>query len=78
MATTRGTKGKKTKIWMYVLFPSLAVVLLLALVSPVHVPRTVAFDDSLPYTEINGYRFHTEIFGKPESTAIIVVHGGPG
>ena len=43
-----------------------------------HVPRTVEFDPSLPYTEINGYKFHTEIFGNPDSTPIIVVHGGPG
>jgi len=43
-----------------------------------HVPRTVQFDASLPYTEINGYKFHTEIFGKPGAAPVIVVHGGPG
>lgn len=63
---------KKIKIWMYFL------PLLLALASCVHIPRTTQFDDSLPYTEINGYKFHTENFGKPESTPVIVVHGGPG
>lgn len=56
----------------------LAAPLLLTLFPWIHVPRTVQFDASLPYTEIEGYKFHTEIFGKPESTPVIVVHGGPG
>ena len=43
-----------------------------------HVPRTVQFDDALPYIEIDGYKFHTEVFGSNESTPIIIVHGGPG
>src|SRR6266581_6895110 len=51
---------------------------LLALVQRVHVPKTIQFDDSVTYTEINGYKYHTEISGKPESTPVIVVHGGPG
>ncbi len=42
------------------------------------IPKTIQFDETLSYTEIEGYKFHTEIFGDPESTAIIVVHGGPG
>jgi proline iminopeptidase len=50
----------------------------LAFVRRVHVPRTIQFDDSIPHTEINGYKFHTEIFGKPESILVVVVHGGPG
>lgn len=41
-------------------------------------PRTVQFDETLPYTEIDGYKFHTEIFGEQGLTTIIVVHGGPG
>ncbi|MGE5108031.1 MAG: alpha/beta fold hydrolase [Sphingobacteriales bacterium] len=44
----------------------------------IQVPKTVAFDHSLPYTEINGYKYHTEIFGNPDSTPVIAVHGGPG
>lgn len=48
------------------------------LISYLHVPRTTQFNDSIPYTKINNYKFHTEIFGKTESTPIIVVHGGPG
>lgn len=63
---------KKIKTWVF------ALPLLLALVSCIHVPRTIQFDDSLPYTEIEGYKYHTEIFGKQESTPVIVVHGGPG
>lgn len=43
-----------------------------------HVPRTVEFDSSISYTEINGYKYHTEIFGHTDSTPVIVVHGGPG
>jgi len=52
--------------------------LLLALASCIHVPRTIQFDKSIPYTEINGYKFHTEIFGKPGAIPVIVLHGGPG
>ena len=43
-----------------------------------HVPRTVQFDSSLPSEEINGYKYHMEIFGSADSTPLIVVHGGPG
>jgi proline iminopeptidase len=63
---------KRVETWIF------GLPLLLALVSCVHVPRTIQFDDSIPYTEINGYKFHAEIIGKPESTPVIVVHGGPG
>ena len=72
------TKMKTTKKWIYGLPLLLALVLPLAFVQPIHVARTVQFDTSLPYTEISGYKFHTEIFGKPDSTPVIVVHGGPG
>jgi proline iminopeptidase len=51
---------------------------LLALASCVQVPKSIQFDETIPYTEINGYKFHTEIFGKPEAAPIIVIHGGPG
>jgi len=43
-----------------------------------HVPRTVQFDSSLSSAEINGYKYHMEIFGSADSTPLIVVHGGPG
>ena len=43
-----------------------------------HVPETVEFDSAVPFTEINGYKFHTEIYGQPESAPVVVVHGGPG
>lgn len=69
---------EKLRPWMYGAFVVLGAALLLAWVRPIHVPRTVQFDDSLPYTEIDGYKYHMEIFGKPEATPIIVVHGGPG
>jgi len=51
---------------------------LLSLFTPPSVPRTVQFNDKLPYTEIEGYRFHTETFGNPKNPPIIIVHGGPG
>jgi proline iminopeptidase len=76
--TTGATKSKKVKAWMYGLPVLLALLIPMALVQPIHMPRTVQFDNSLPYTEINGYKFHTEILGKPESPAVIMVHGGPG
>ncbi len=52
--------------------------LVMGMASCVQIPKTIQFDESLPYTEIDGYKFHTEVFGSPESTPIIVVHGGPG
>ena len=42
------------------------------------VPRTVEFTSLLPFTEINGYKYHTEIVGSTDSIPLIVVHGGPG
>jgi proline iminopeptidase len=69
---------KKIKPWLVCLLLLLALPLLLSFFPWLHVPRTVRFDASLPYTEINGYKFHTEIFGNPEATPVIVVHGGPG
>ena len=69
---------KTTITWWYGLLLLPASLVGLALVRPIHVARTVQFDHSLPYTEINGYKYHTEVFGNPQSTPIIVVHGGPG
>jgi len=51
---------------------------LIGLVSCVQIPKTIEFDESIPFTEIDGYKFHTETFGSPTSPPIIVVHGGPG
>lgn len=42
------------------------------------VPRTVEFDSSISFTEINGYKYHTEIYGQLDVPTLIVVHGGPG
>ena len=69
---------KKIKPWLVGLLILLLLPVLLSLFPWLHVPRTVQFDASLPYTEINGYKFHTEIFGNPDATPVIVVHGGPG
>ena len=44
----------------------------------IHMPRTVQLDISVPFTEIGGYKFHTETFGEPNKPPIIMVHGGPG
>lgn len=71
-------KSKKIKIWVYSLLVVVGVLVLLTLFPWIHAPRTVQFDASLPYTEINGYKFHTETFGNPEAPAVIAVHGGPG
>jgi proline iminopeptidase len=76
--TTGRTKMKKIKAWMYGLLLLPALFLLLASVSPFRVPRTVEFDQSLPYMEINGYKYHIEVFGSPQSTPLIALHGGPG
>lgn len=50
---------------------------LIGLASCVHIPKTIQYNESTPFTEIDGYKYHTEIFGKLESTPVIVVHGGP-
>jgi proline iminopeptidase len=62
------------------IFSLLLITLFQSLLLFVHkkVPQTVEFDNSLPYTEINGYKYHTETFGNPDSTAVIAIHGGPG
>lgn len=56
----------------------LALFQALLLTIHLHVPRTVQFDSSLPSVEINGYKYHMEVFGSAHSTPLIVVHGGPG
>ncbi|MDH4235505.1 MAG: alpha/beta hydrolase [Gallionella sp.] len=69
---------KKIKPWLIGFLILLALPFLLMLFPWIHVPKTVQFDASLPYTEINGYKYHMEVFGKPEAMPVIVVHGGPG
>jgi proline iminopeptidase len=39
---------------------------------------TVEHDASLPFVELNGYRFHAQAFGDADKPVIIVLHGGPG
>ncbi len=56
----------------------LSIPIFLGLVSCIQVPQTIQFDNSIPYTEIDGYKFHTKTYGNPKSTPIIIVHGGPG
>jgi len=52
--------------------------LILSISACVEIPKTTQFDSSLSYTEIDGYKFHTETFGNADAPTIIVVHGGPG
>ncbi|MEZ5012707.1 MAG: alpha/beta hydrolase [Chitinophagales bacterium] len=42
------------------------------------VPKTVDEDASLPAIYVNGVFLHAEAFGPPDSTLVIVLHGGPG
>ncbi|MFT2096921.1 alpha/beta fold hydrolase [Marinomonas sp. 2405UD66-6] len=48
------------------------------LVACVKIPKTVTHDNTLSFTNINSYSFHTLIKGKDENPVVIVVHGGPG
>jgi len=49
-----------------------------SLMACVEVPKTVQYDNSLAFTEISDYRFHTLIMGEQQDSVVIVVHGGPG
>lgn len=42
------------------------------------VPKTVAEDSSIPSIVVNGATLHSEAFGHPDSTLVVVLHGGPG
>jgi proline iminopeptidase len=42
------------------------------------VPKTVDQDPSLPSVYVNGALLHSEAYGHPDSTMIVVLHGGPG
>jgi proline iminopeptidase len=46
--------------------------------SSVAVPATVTHDASLPFIEIDGYKFHVRTFGDASPPPVIAVHGGPG
>lgn len=42
------------------------------------VPKTVVEDPTLPSITVNSAKLHSEAFGNPDSTMIVVIHGGPG
>jgi proline iminopeptidase len=42
------------------------------------VPETVDRDPSLPSIQVKSTQLHAEAFGNPDSTMLIVLHGGPG
>jgi proline iminopeptidase len=44
----------------------------------IRVPRTTVHDPSLSRTMVNGYAFHTDIYGDADRPTVIVLHGGPG
>jgi proline iminopeptidase len=44
----------------------------------IRVKKTTAHDPSLHRTMINGYAFHTEVYGDGNRPTVIVIHGGPG
>lgn len=54
------------------------IFILSSLLSCIQVPKTIEYDSRIPYTEINGYKFHTELVGDENLSPVIVVHGGPG
>lgn len=44
----------------------------------IEIPKTTAADPTVSYTDINGYKFHTEVYGNKNLPTVVVVHGGPG
>ncbi|RIW13339.1 alpha/beta hydrolase [Algoriphagus lacus] len=42
------------------------------------VPKTADQDSSIPSIKINDRVLHSEVFGDPDDTLIICIHGGPG
>lgn len=44
----------------------------------ISIPKTIEHDESLSFTKINGYKFHTKIVGQEHNKTVIVIHGGPG
>lgn len=57
---------------------TILLLLLLSLSACTRLPETTAFDKSIPRTDIDGYPFHTEVYGNSNLPAVIMVHGGPG
>lgn len=55
-----------------------ALMTLLLTIGCVSVCPTVANDASLPFVELDGYKFHVRTFGDPSAPPVIVLHGGPG
>ncbi|RKF18710.1 alpha/beta hydrolase [Alginatibacterium sediminis] len=49
-----------------------------ALSACVEVPKTLEHDSRLEFTEVSGYKFHTQVKGDLKAPVVIVVHGGPG
>ena len=52
--------------------------LLTAISACTAVTATVENDASLPFVELQGYKFHVRTFGDKNLPPLIVVHGGPG
>lgn len=42
------------------------------------VPKTVDQDPHLPRIQLNGYTFHSQVYGDPSMPVVIILHGGPG
>ena len=42
------------------------------------VPKTADQDPSISSISVNGARLHSEAFGHPDSTMVVMIHGGPG
>lgn len=42
------------------------------------VPLTVDQDETLPSISVNGTMLHSEAFGDPANTMLVLIHGGPG
>jgi proline iminopeptidase len=43
-----------------------------------NVLQTVIDNSSLPSIEINGVKLHSQTFGNPQNSMVVVLHGGPG
>lgn len=41
-------------------------------------PHTLDRDSSVPFVELENYRFHYRVYGRQHRDVVLVVHGGPG
>jgi proline iminopeptidase len=57
---------------------TLSLSILAGLVGCTGLPATVQHDPSLPFLELDGYKFHVRTLGDKNLPPLIVVHGGPG